>query len=55
MEDGKVQAMTEITGMGITETIECEECDGTGQVECYACGSTMECAECDGTGRVEEG
>lgn len=35
------------------EPTECDECDGTGEAECYACGSTCECEECNGTGDGE--
>lgn len=30
----------------------CQECDGTGEVECSACGHTSTCDECDGTGEI---
>ena len=28
----------------------CDECDGNGYVECYACSTEVDCEECDGTG-----
>lgn len=31
---------------------ECEECNGSGGVECHECGHEDDCDECDGTGRV---
>lgn len=34
----------------------CEECDGTGNVECHECTDGMvECNSCDGTGEIENG
>lgn len=34
----------------------CEDCDGTGLVDCPNCGTpeTDECDYCDGTGEVDE-
>ena len=29
---------------------ECDECEGTGYVECFHCGNEAECEECSGTG-----
>ena len=47
----------EVIGMTI-KMVECEECDGTGQVEkeCPTCGQTTEidCDLCGGSGEVEE-
>ncbi len=28
----------------------CDECDGSGEVECYACGQETDCDECNGSG-----
>lgn len=32
--------------------VDCEQCRGTGECECYACGHTTDCGECDGDGKV---
>lgn len=32
----------------------CEECGGTGKIECYACGHEHGCNDCDGSGSVIE-
>ena len=36
-------------------TAKCEECDGSGQVDCEYCGAAdmQDCSECDGTGEIE--
>jgi hypothetical protein len=31
----------------------CNECEGTGETECFSCGHDCECKECDGTGEIE--
>lgn len=33
--------------------IECEECGGSGSIECKCCGHESECENCDGTGGVD--
>ena len=35
--------------------IKCLECDGTGVVECYACGHEHDCDNCNGTGLLRKG
>lgn len=34
----------------------CEECNGTGEVECWHCGTAdaLKCDECGGTGEVDD-
>ena len=36
--------------------VKCEDCDGSGQVECWQCGApdALDCDECDGTGEIEQ-
>ncbi len=52
-------------GPGVEVSIDCKECDGTGEIDCeecdgedsceYCCGDTRrECADCDGTGYEAE-
>ena len=36
------------------ETVECPECDGSGDGECFHCGGHIECEECDGEGVVHK-
>lgn len=36
-----------------TLQIECRNCNGTGQDECFNCGHSIECETCDGSGTVE--
>lgn len=31
----------------------CDECNGSGLVECYTCGNEHDCPDCDGTGQVD--
>lgn len=31
----------------------CDECNGTGQIECYHCGQDMDCEDCDGEGVID--
>jgi len=38
----------------VPETIECEDCDGTGFIECDCCGNERECGFCEGEGKIEE-
>ena len=33
------------------QTAQCNECYGTGEVECYECGHEHDCDDCNGTGR----
>lgn len=35
--------------------IDCEKCDGQGEIECSHCGHDSECKECNGTGYTEKG
>lgn len=37
----------------IDETVACEECNGTGIVECSRCSQDTDCDECNGKGKVE--
>ena len=30
--------------------MECDECDGTGEIECFHCGQETECETCGGSG-----
>lgn len=34
--------------------IKCEECDGEGFTDCYACGQEIDCEECGGRGEWDE-
>lgn len=34
-----------------TDQIDCEDCSGTGSVDCPHCCQEMDCEECDGTGK----
>lgn len=36
----------------VSTLITCPECDGAGEVTCYACDREHECDECDGTGQI---
>lgn len=33
---------------------DCKECDGTGEVECEACGHSHDCEKCNGSGEVNK-
>lgn len=39
---------------GAVTMIKCEECNGSGEVYCYACSQPTDCDECDGTGEIED-
>jgi hypothetical protein len=34
---------------------DCEQCDGSGLIECYCCGVESDCEECDGSGEISLG
>lgn len=38
------------------ETIECDECDGAGFVECESCGTAeaVHCDKCNGSGEINQ-
>lgn len=38
----------------MAKKIECPECEGTGEAECYHCGSLTNCEDCDGTGEIRD-
>lgn len=38
----------------VDEYVDCPECGGTGDEECFHCGSEIECETCDGEGQVLE-
>lgn len=39
---------------GAVEMVKCEDCDGFGEVDCYACYQAVQCGDCDGTGEIEK-
>jgi DnaJ-class molecular chaperone len=41
-------------GATTSEPVECECCDGTGEIDCGECGRPMDCPDCDGTGVDED-
>lgn len=38
----------------MAKTKDCEECGGTGVVECGECGNDKDCEDCNGTGAVKD-
>lgn len=40
------------SGADIEAKQECEECQGSGEIECCECGHDRECPECDGKGTI---
>ena len=38
----------------VDEYVDCPDCGGTGDDECFHCGSEIECELCDGEGQVLE-
>ncbi len=35
-------------------THDCDECDGSGQIECPECGHIAACDDCGGSGKISE-
>lgn len=45
----------ECQGKFLSEAVvQCDECGGTGETECFHCGHDMDCEECDGSGKVTD-
>jgi len=47
-----IRLLSEVAWRSIKNGDKCEECDGTGEIECERCGNKSECEECKGSGVV---